>query len=486
MKTINNLEGGLFPPLNLFEQDNYAQNGSRVDLLDPEDEGSSNGDESESTDGFDSERLLNGNEIKPDDVTTKTKSAHNVVLSPELSEHKQKKSRVIVDIPQKAKLHEEACLPIFGLPDEVQEIITAVAEVFQCPQDFVTSTVFTACSTAVGNQVKCFDGKYTNPSLLWMAIVANSGTNKTTPSKWILEPLQTYEDKLYDQRIRDKTPVKRLIINDSTPEKRAILLQDNPLGLLMYRNELLDMFEDFGRYSKSGEDVNGLISIYDQIPYHKDRVATDGNVKIPCPYLGIMGTIQPGLISSTFGVRKNLTSGFSQRFLYCFPTQGIPTLYNDNTISENLKEQWYSYVGSLLGIRNQPERTILLHPEAKQRYIEYYNYLQKKKFDANNIDCAAYSKMQIQVERLALTISIMRHKLDGWQISELSMLYAIDCMLTYEQYYTNVSNYFNRSFNSLSNNAIRILVERYPDLNQSKLAEALGISHQAVNKALKK
>ena len=101
MKTINNLEGGLFPPLNLFEQDNYAQNGSRVDLLDPEDEGSSNGDESESTDGFDSERLLNGNEIKPDDVTTKTKSAHNVVLSPELSEHKQKKSRVIVDIPQK-------------------------------------------------------------------------------------------------------------------------------------------------------------------------------------------------------------------------------------------------------------------------------------------------------------------------------------------------------------------------------------------------
>ena len=93
--------------------------------------------------------------------------------------------------------------------------------------------------------------------------------------------------------------------------------------------------------------------------------------------------------------------------------------------------------------------------------------------------------MQIQVERLALTISIMRHKLDGWQISELSMLYAIDCMLTYEQYYTNVSNYFNRSFNSLSNNAIKILVERYPNLNQSKLAEALGISHQAVNKALK-
>ena len=94
--------------------------------------------------------------------------------------------------------------------------------------------------------------------------------------------------------------------------------------------------------------------------------------------------------------------------------------------------------------------------------------------------------MQIQVERLALTISIMRHKLDGWQISELSMLYAIDCMLTYEQYYTNVSNYFNRSFNSLSNNALKILVERYPNLNQSKLAEALGISHQAVNKALKK
>jgi len=63
MKTINNLEGGLFPPLNLFEQDNYAQNGSRVDLLDPEDEGSSNGDESESTDGFDSERLLNGSKM---------------------------------------------------------------------------------------------------------------------------------------------------------------------------------------------------------------------------------------------------------------------------------------------------------------------------------------------------------------------------------------------------------------------------------------
>lgn len=63
MKTTNTSEGGLFPPQNLFEQDNYVQNGSSSALLIPEEDQSSNIDEPEFTEGFDNESNIDPKSI---------------------------------------------------------------------------------------------------------------------------------------------------------------------------------------------------------------------------------------------------------------------------------------------------------------------------------------------------------------------------------------------------------------------------------------
>lgn len=63
MKTTNTSEGGLFPPQNLFEQDNYVQNGSSSALLVPEEDQSSNIDEPEFTEGFDNESNIDPKSI---------------------------------------------------------------------------------------------------------------------------------------------------------------------------------------------------------------------------------------------------------------------------------------------------------------------------------------------------------------------------------------------------------------------------------------
>ncbi len=63
MKTTNTSEGGLFPPQNPFEQDNYVQNGSSSALLVPEEDQSSNIDEPEFTEGFDNESNIDPKSI---------------------------------------------------------------------------------------------------------------------------------------------------------------------------------------------------------------------------------------------------------------------------------------------------------------------------------------------------------------------------------------------------------------------------------------
>ncbi|MDD4641764.1 MAG: AAA family ATPase [Bacteroidales bacterium] len=63
MNTTRISEGGLFPSQNLFEQDNYVQNGSSSALLVPEEDQSSNIDEPEFTEGFDNESNIDPKSI---------------------------------------------------------------------------------------------------------------------------------------------------------------------------------------------------------------------------------------------------------------------------------------------------------------------------------------------------------------------------------------------------------------------------------------
>ena len=80
-------------------------------------------------------------------------------------------------------------LPVDGLSAATQETIRAYSDGYQCSRDFVTASVFTAVSAAIGERVRTDDGRYRNYLSLFLCLVAPSGSNKTTPMREILRPL---------------------------------------------------------------------------------------------------------------------------------------------------------------------------------------------------------------------------------------------------------------------------------------------------------
>ena len=108
-------------------------------------------------------------------------------------------------------------------------------------------------------------------------------------------------------------PRPRLIINDATIEKAAELLNENPNGLLMFRDELSAFFEGLQRQGREGERPFWLEANNGNGSYTTDRIGR-GTVRVEAMCLSILGGIQPERL------RKHLTDpnvpddGLLQRF----------------------------------------------------------------------------------------------------------------------------------------------------------------------------
>lgn len=152
-------------------------------------------------------------------------------------------------------------LPVDGLSDAAREILDAVTQAYQCSRDIVLSAMYAAVGAAVGKKMRIYDGKYYNYPCLWIAVVAPSGSNKSTPIRQILRPLidrdaanyKLYKDELKAYRKAqdenaDKPIFKQLLLSDSTPEARNKALSINTNGILLYRDEIKGFLDDIGRY----------------------------------------------------------------------------------------------------------------------------------------------------------------------------------------------------------------------------------------------
>ena len=71
-------------------------------------------------------------------------------------------------------------LPIYGLPQEIQDIIISISKGFQSPREFAVVGTFAVISVVIGKMVTSFDGIYENLPSIWVGIVAPSGCGKVS------------------------------------------------------------------------------------------------------------------------------------------------------------------------------------------------------------------------------------------------------------------------------------------------------------------
>lgn len=398
-----------------------------------------------------------------------------------------------------------AILPVDGLSPNATEMLRKVASSLQCPVDIALSAMFATVGVAMGKRVIIDDGKYRNYPCLWVCVVAPSGSNKSTPIRFFLQPLKdrdSYNYGVYREELRayrqagddkgDKPVFKQYVISDSTPEARNQVLSVNPNGILLYRDELKGMIDDFCRYAKSGE-LSQMLSMFDSDTIVVNR-KSDEPLLIKDPFMSIIGSIQPSVLVDTFGNDNMMNNGFNQRWLFCYPESGIPEMYNDVSIPQSVISDWKDFIYNLIMYDfSVMGGKIYIRGEAKRVYIDYYNSLQIKKAGADDYLSSVYSKLQIHVIRWAGVAHILGNSPTSIDITPEEMEYSVRCMDYFERcalkvYRMLLEGRGNRhEVKSMGKEEMIANVYHCTSpVSQRAVADALGITKQYVSKCLKK
>lgn len=403
-------------------------------------------------------------------------------------------------------LSNDLLLPIDGLSPGAQAIIQGYTDGYQCNRDFITASLFTVVSAAVGKRVCSDDGRYRNYFPLFVCLVAPSGSNKTTPMREMLRPLSNRNAsnyKIFQEEMKkynaetnagkenvEKPKFRQLIISDSTPESRIKALSENP-NVLLVSDEIATMLYNMNRYNKSGE-VPQLISIWsvdDIIINRKSETAL--LIKEPC--LSIIGGTQPDVLSDTFGSDYFMSSGFNQRWLFVYPDDIPPAMYSESKVSKEISDDWEVFINSLLDFDFEGNNygTLYIRDEAKKLYIDYYNKLQLKKSSACGYMASVYAKLQIMVERWA-GITHLFWNSDTVHIQPEEMDYSIRCMDYFERcaekvYMKLTEGKRQPEAKAMGNEEMtaRLFFANNPPSIQA-FADGVGVSRQFVSKCLKK
>ena len=401
-------------------------------------------------------------------------------------------------------------LPIYGLRLEIQSLILHFAEVFQCPSEFVTSSIFAIVSTCCGRHISIFDGKYTNHPNHWICHIADSGKNKSSPVKQLMEPiskenarrLERYKAELEEQKKSpdmEEPTFHPLVVSDVTPEALFKVMDDNineKTGLILYRDEIKGFIDDMQRYNNSGE-VSSYLSIWDGGEISVTR-KTQTPIYIEKTYLSMMGGIQSKVIKKIFNEQMNEV-GFTQRWLFVYPDFFKFQEYNKACLDQSDKDAWNEVITTLL---NMDDMYLTLSPEALKVYIDYYNETGHKADELDSIYQSMFSKLRIQVLKWCAIVHVLScHKAAGpgkyfvlpdtTVISAEEMQYSVECMRYFEYCGSKVLAQSQPASSPPTTTMTKkellialVKMHSKKNINIQKLADGLGVKRQYISKII--
>jgi hypothetical protein len=253
------------------------------------------------------------------------------------------------------------------LPQDFRPWAVDIAERMQCPLDFVAIPAMVAAGSLIGRRIGIrpeLKTDWTEVGNLWGCIVGRPGAMKSPVISEVLAPIKRLEAeaaKRNDQAKADygraetlhklqlemaKAKAKReyevgdmlsaklllaeveepelpaerrFMTTDATVEKLGMICSDNPEGILLYRDELLTMFQELDREEKAPARGFLLTGWGGCDGYTFDRVGR-GTVRVPAVNLSVLGSAQPARIGRY--LKDSLRShddGMVQRAFSCSP-----------------------------------------------------------------------------------------------------------------------------------------------------------------------
>lgn len=412
--------------------------------------------------------------------------------------------------------------PVEVFPTLVQQIITETNKNLKFPVDFIGASLLYAVSVAVGNthRVEVKKG-WLESSVLYLAVVARAGTNKSHPLSFALQPIFEQDKRTYRQyeqhrqeyenavRLSKKEreqqaidePTKpiwqKFLLSDFTPEALAEVHKFNKRGIGVYVDELAGWFKNFNRYNK-GSEMEFWLSIWSGKPINIDR-KTGEPVFIPLPFISVAGTIQNGILNEL--AKDNRTqNGFIDRILFVIPDNIQKEYWSETDLNPVVVDNWENIISTLLKLPVQYDETLSpspevlkFTPEAKRILFEWQKANTDQINDAENEAISGiYSKLEMYAVRLALILEMMLYACNESDKQTVSIK-AVQGALKLVEYFKNSSVKINSILSNDSplekhpddkKNLYKALPDTFTTETGLQIAESLGIAERTFKRFL--
>lgn len=324
-------------------------------------------------------------------------------------------------------------LPIEGMPEFIRHFITTMSGIYRTSPDYWAGAVIMATALAIGDKMELVT-KYRNNAVLWGMFVGDVSNGKTEPLDACLRYFRRHDAKSIKQhdlnlaefeRIRSLTRQERenegidempprpqcfqYLLTDTTAEGMADAHRVNTRGILINRDELKGWIDDFGRYSKSGEQSN-MLSMWSQkgVTYNRK---TSGILNIEKPVILVGGGIHRELLF-TLANDNRAENGFLARMVAFFPDHTEKQLYCNELPDPALLDSFDDFIKLLTEVKEA--KTLVLTDSSAKLYEAFYNANVK----LINAEPTAYlkgiyGKLDIIVLRIAIVLRAMNFALEG-------------------------------------------------------------------------
>jgi len=357
------------------------------------------------------------------------------------------KSDAIESNPERSNsIGEFVPFPTDQLPEPIRSLVLEGAKAIGCDEAFVALPMLSALASAIGNsRVIQLKRGWNEPAIVWTAIVGESGTAKSPALELAVRPIRKrghaamkahaeamnqYNDKLAMHErdfahwkksksitsppAKPEAPIAdRCWTDDATTEAVAVMLQQNPRGMMVVRDELAGWF-NFDRYAggKGGGDVAKWLEMFGGRPMVVDR-KTGGTLYVPRASVSIAGGIQPQTLRRALG-QENRDNGLAARLLLACPPRKAKVWTEAEVDAKteaavgNVFDQLFDLTGEINGDGDEQPRALPLTGAGQRAFVKFYNEHAGEQVNLSGDDAAVWSKLEGYAARLALVIHLVR------------------------------------------------------------------------------
>ena len=420
--------------------------------------------------------------------------------------------------------------PLDIFPEEIQHYILECNKKLDANIDYMGCSLLWLISVCVGNTYEIEVKKgWTEPGVIWLAVVGRAGIGKTPSIDNIIKPLNVlnfkeikrysdqmevfnyYNDLTKKEKEEHPEPMKpkktQFIANDITLEALVDLHQESDNAVGVFKDELAGWFKDMNKY-RAGSDLEFWLSCWSSKSVSVNRMTRKGSF-IERPFIPVLGGIQPSIFNQ-FATDENKDNGFLDRMLLSFPDAKVEE-YNENEMHiadimwySNTITRFYQGLKSAFIKRDNDGKiitnTVKFKQAAKEEWKRIFNRITKEQNndEENEYLKSMYPKQKSYIPRFALLIHLFSSNFDEViNVNEVSK----DSILKAEK----LSNYFIMNAKKIKIEAAELkdiktamkgaettydkllaIYKSDSNFNRTKVAEQLGISRQQVINLIKK